>query len=324
MADSTDRLRAFALASGLTSNRFETTDAYEGSLQEVYHTLEQLCFDPKNVVFVISGKECLLMTDSFGSIKGLGLAAEHGFFYKWPTPNKAINDRSTNWQTITEIGDESWKSTAKMVMELYVQRTHGAYVEQKGNALIWQFRDADPEFGYLQSKELEEHLANIMAGYPVDVIRGGGVADGYIEVRPAGVSKGLFLEHALSTLESMEKDAEFVLAIGDDSSDEPMFDRLADIGKNKTYKQLLSPYGVTVGKKPTLASSFVDDTAAVIELLTSLTKSAARGMGGRSATELVLSSNSGSFINDSPNGSPSERQNPITGRPSHCHSFFLF
>ena len=25
-------------------------------------------------------------------------------------------------------------------MEVYVQRTHGTYIEQKGNELIWQFR----------------------------------------------------------------------------------------------------------------------------------------------------------------------------------------
>ena len=68
-----------------------------------------------------------------------------------------------------QVGDESWKDSAKLVMDIYTQRTHGTYIEQKGNALIWQFRDADPEFGFLQSKELEEHLTEIMAPYPVQV-----------------------------------------------------------------------------------------------------------------------------------------------------------
>ena len=30
--------------------------------------------------------------------------------------------------------------SAQVVMEVYVQRTHGTYIEQKGNELIWQFR----------------------------------------------------------------------------------------------------------------------------------------------------------------------------------------
>ena len=34
---------------------------------------------------------------------------------------------------------------------------------------------------------------------------------------------GLFLEHCLSTMRSLAQDADFVMAIGDDSSDEPMF-----------------------------------------------------------------------------------------------------
>lgn len=37
-------------------------------------------------------------------------------------------------------------------MDIFVQRTYGTYIETKGNALIWQFSEADPEFGYLQSK----------------------------------------------------------------------------------------------------------------------------------------------------------------------------
>ena len=32
----------------------------------------------------------------------------------------------------------------------------------KGSALLWQFRDADPEFGWLQSKELEDHLTTVL------------------------------------------------------------------------------------------------------------------------------------------------------------------
>ena len=77
-------------------------------------------------------------------------------------------------------------------MDVYVRRTHGTYIERKGNELIWQFRDADPEFGFMQSKELEIILRDMMGVYNVEVIRGGGVADGYIEARPAGVSKGLY------------------------------------------------------------------------------------------------------------------------------------
>ncbi len=132
---------------------------------------------------------------------------------------------------------------------------------------------------YNPKQELVDHLSVILTPYPVEVIRGGGVSDGYIEVRPAGASKGiifynkilflllsgwmrvlrlseylgyddplhfifnfifyfyrisslftgLFLEHCLSTMRSLGQDADFVMAIGDDSSDEPMFQVCEDI-----------------------------------------------------------------------------------------------
>lgn len=160
-----------------------------------------------------------------------------------------------------------------MVMDIYTKRTHGAYIEQKGSALIWQFRDADPEFGFMQSKELEENLRGVLSSFPVEVLRGGGVSDGYIEVRQAGVSKGLFIEHALATLTSLEKEPSFILAIGDDASDEPMFDALNRISD---MKENISIFGVSVGKKPTSATSYVDDPAAVMEVLETLIKSTQR------------------------------------------------
>ena len=76
------------------------------------------------------------------------------------------------------------------------------------------FRDADPEFGYLQSKELEQHLKERMVVYDVEILRGGGVADGYVEVRPKGVSKGLFLDHVIEILKANNRDPNFILAIG--------------------------------------------------------------------------------------------------------------
>ena len=74
---------------------------------------------------------------------------------------------------MSEIGDQNWKESARLLMQIFTQRTHGTYIEQKGNALIWQFRDADPEFGFLQSKELEEHLNEVLVNHlEVEVIRG--------------------------------------------------------------------------------------------------------------------------------------------------------
>lgn len=311
--DKTDKLRAYALATGKSTR--------VGPTMKLTKLIEKLASDVRNSVFIVSGKELMAVSEYFGHIKNVGLGAEHGFYYRWPRdeflPGDEGKEQRSNsvgqespvskpdgmdsddsdydgsaakaqgvrckWQTLTEIGDQTWKESARLVMQIFVQRTHGTYVEEKGNALIWQFRDADPEFGFLQSKELEEHLKQILRGSrEVEVIRGGGVADGYIEVRPAGVTKGLFLEHAMATLKNLSKSATFVLAIGDDSSDEPMFEQLQRL----TGDVRVDAFGVTVGKKPSAAGSYVDDPAAVMELLNTLSRSSERDSRCYSSADL--------------------------------------
>ena len=43
------------------------------------------------VVFVVSGKELYAVSEFFGDVVGLGLGAEHGFYYRWP----ALRDESS-------------------------------------------------------------------------------------------------------------------------------------------------------------------------------------------------------------------------------------
>lgn len=274
-----DKLHAYAMATG-AATREELSD-------ELRSVLEALCADMKNIVFVVSGKESHIVSDYFGSFKGLGLAGEHGFYYKWPRDEITLRNTQSakgKWQSILEVVDDSWKESARVIMDIFVQRTHGTYIETKGNALIWQFSDADPEFGFLQSKELEEHLHLILTGHPVEVLRGGGVADGYIEVRPTGASKGNFLEHAMQVMRSSGAEPDFVMAIGDDNSDEPMFERIEGLLHENSH---LSAFSVTVGKKPTAAKAYLDDPAAVMELLTTLSKTTLRDRRYFSAVDLL-------------------------------------
>lgn len=61
--------------------------------------------------------------------------------------------------------DFTWKRIAFELMKQYSRRTQGSYIENKGSALVWQYRDSDPEFGLWQAKELSQHLLEFMFGY---------------------------------------------------------------------------------------------------------------------------------------------------------------
>lgn len=49
---------------------------------EAIGILNNLCGDPKNVVFIVSGKDKKTLTEGFSSCEKLGIAAEHGYFLR--------------------------------------------------------------------------------------------------------------------------------------------------------------------------------------------------------------------------------------------------
>ena len=66
------------------------------------------------------------------------------------------------------------------VMKLYTQTTYGSAIEAKESALVWHHQDADLYFGSCQSKELLDHLDNVLANEPVEVKSGQHI----VEVKP--------------------------------------------------------------------------------------------------------------------------------------------
>lgn len=69
------------------------------------------------------------------------------------------------------------------------------------------------------------------------------------------------------------KGADFVLCIGDDRSDEDMFEAIAtDSGE---------VFACTVGQKPSMAKYYLDDTFQVIKLLQGLSAASSKWILGR-------------------------------------------
>ena len=42
---------------------------------------------------------------------------------------------------------------------------------------MWHYRDADPDFGSWQAKELLDHLEGVLSNEPIEVGRGGSLSD---------------------------------------------------------------------------------------------------------------------------------------------------
>ncbi|XP_042502872.1 probable alpha,alpha-trehalose-phosphate synthase [UDP-forming] 9 [Macadamia integrifolia] len=225
---------------------------------EVISVLNSLCSDPKNTVFIVSGRGRDSLSEWFAPCEMLGIAAEHGYFIRW--------SKSSNWESSSLAADFDWKRIAEPVMRLYTETTDGSYIETKESALVWQYQDADPDFGSCQAKELLDHLENVLTNEPVAVKRGQHI----VEVKPQGVGKGLVSEKLLSAMVCNGKPPDFVMCIGDDRSDEDMFESILSTVSGPLLPAVPEIFACTVGQKPSKAKYYLDDNVDVVKLLQGL------------------------------------------------------
>jgi trehalose 6-phosphate synthase/phosphatase len=224
----------------------------------VLRVLRSLTADPMNNVYIISGRAREELDEWFASVPRLGLAAEHGFYLRRPG--------ATDWAVLDPDLGFGWKDIVLPILQLYTESTDGSSIESKESALVWHYKDADPDFGSWQAKELLDHLEGVLANEPVEVVPGATI----VEVKPQGVSKGKAAERILHELQGTVND--FVLCIGNDRSDEDMF--------NAMPSKEGSCFACTVGQKPSKAPFYVNDPADVVATLGKLTEAAADGGGG--------------------------------------------
>lgn len=121
--EKTDMVQYYAVSNKLAQRK--------GPAKALLESLGDITADLKNMVFVVTGKEKSFLEHSFVNIPNLGLGAEHGFFFHWPHAATAT-EGWCRWDTMLPSSDSSWMELARAVMDVYVKRTHGTYIEQKG------------------------------------------------------------------------------------------------------------------------------------------------------------------------------------------------
>lgn len=85
-----------------------------------------------------------------------------------------------------------------------------------------------------------------------------------------GISKGVVVENLIATMLSRGKPPDFVLCIGDDRSDEDMFESILSSMNNPSLPAISEIFACTVGEKPSKAKYYLDDTVDVIKMLQGL------------------------------------------------------
>ena len=171
--------------------------------QELCKLLNFLARDIETDLVLISGRDRSVIDKWFGAIS-MGFVAENG---AW------IKGKEEQWRLLRPLNSE-WKKALYPILKVYADRLPGAFIEQKEHSLVWHFRQADPEHASLRARELVDQLTEFTANIDIQVLRGSKV----VEIRNSGISKA---SAAMSFLSSQSYD--FILAIGDDWTDEDLF-----------------------------------------------------------------------------------------------------
>ncbi|KDQ58349.1 glycosyltransferase family 20 protein [Jaapia argillacea MUCL 33604] len=176
--------------------------------EQTLEALGHLTGDPKNLVYIISGRDQEFLEMHLGHFKNLGMSAEHGGFIR--------EAGEEGWTNFTEKLDMDWMGEVLEIFKYYTERTTGSHIETKKSSITWHYRASDPEWGQFQCRQCQDLLENnLVHKRPIEVL----VGKKNLEVRPIAVNKGEIVKRILY----QNPDAEFVFCAGDDKTDEDMF-----------------------------------------------------------------------------------------------------
>jgi trehalose 6-phosphate synthase/phosphatase len=174
--------------------------------QALYDLLDGLSADKNTTLILISGRDKETFSEWFAD-RTYTLIAEHGLWLRLPGKEWALRSSA----------DGSWKEVIRPILEFYVDRTPGTFIEEKNFSLVWHYRKSDPELGSMRARELKDELTSFIANHNLEILEGNKV----IEIKISGVNKGTAAEERLLNIK-----ADFILCMGDDWTDEHMFEHL--------------------------------------------------------------------------------------------------
>lgn len=206
---------------------------------ELRTLLENLSKMEHTQVVIISGRDKDTLEKWLGDLP-VGFIGEHGVWLK---------TKNGKWEMAQGL-DNSWKKEIKPMLEIYVNKTPGSFIEEKDYSLVWHYRKVETGLGELRAREIISHLKYLATNMNLQVLEGNKV----VEIKNLEVNKG---KAALKWLSSLSPD--FILSLGDDWTDEDTFKALPD-----------KAYTVKVGDIHSAAKYSIQDYKAVRALLGSL------------------------------------------------------
>lgn len=126
--------------------------------------------------------------------------------------------KNGEWESIPGLNDQ-WKQDVYPLLEMYVDRTPGAFIEEKNYSLVWHYRKVEKGLGELRTNELMNNLRYLINDRGLQLLPGNKV----VEIKNIEINKGKATSAMLHN-----KEYDFIMALGDDHTDEDIFKALPD------------------------------------------------------------------------------------------------
>lgn len=210
--------------------------------EKLFSLLDQINNQNQTNMVIISGRDRETLEQWFKT-KNYAMITDHGVWAK---------EKNNSWKPLERLRSD-WMEIIRPVLETFADRTPGTFIEEKKYSLAWHYRKADPELAQIRAIELNTVVTSLISNNELTVLNGNKV----IEVKNSRVNKGRAAGYLLS-----EKDYDFILAIGDDWTDEYMFEEIPNWA-----------YSIKVGYQKSKAKYYVKSTQEVRQLLQGFAKS---------------------------------------------------
>ncbi len=177
--------------------------------EQLLELIRRMSADKRNKVVINSGRNHQILDKWFAGLS-IDFAAEHGVFYK--------DDGVWHRNIMEEI---VWDEEILDIIQHTIDKTPRSHLEQKDAALVWHYRNVDVWLAELRAQQLVNALIGPCARLNLQIVPGNKI----VEIKPPDYNKGS------EVFRRLEKNAyDFVLAIGDDTTDEDMFRALPTDG----------------------------------------------------------------------------------------------
>jgi trehalose 6-phosphate synthase/phosphatase len=170
--------------------------------EELQKLMKNLATENTRVI-VISGRDRTTLQDWLGEFP-IDFIGEHGVWIKMD---------GGEWKMSKKL-DNDWKEEIRPILDIYVNKTPSSFVEEKDYSLVWHYRKVETGLGELRAREIISHLKYLSTNKNLEVLEGNKV----VEIKNIEVNKGITAQKWLST-----HDVDFIMAIGDDWTDEDTF-----------------------------------------------------------------------------------------------------